>query len=207
MLKKWGSEASAMGKLGKSRKQFCVVGLDEHIQKLDQLGVDSERIIRESIKAGAGCAADLIRKEIKSIPANEKKRPRGGVRTYEKEALLKGLGISPVNIFDDDFLNAKVGFEGYSDQKLSGKRRVHRWRFEGGHHLVPGEGYIAVPIIARSIAGGAHAYNISDNDYQGGLFCTPNKFVRRALNNNADVIEGAMRGIFLKNFNAIMNKK
>ncbi len=104
---------------------------------LDTLKGDTSPIMKAAIYKGAALAADEIRKEIEKLPVHKSGSP-GGVTNFERDALLAGLGISPMQ-FDDDFLNAKIGFDGYYD--------------DGKHPGKNGKGKPIV-VVARSVESG-----------------------------------------------------
>lgn len=185
---------------------FVVDGLDEYIKQLAEVGERVDDIAKAAIYEGAGQMAKAVRQEIEELPEH-RAGEAGGIKEYERKALLKGLGISPIKVMNvnpdkasnygikDDFLNAKVGFDGYSDQKLSG-RLVRRWDLDDKSKdiYVRGEGYIPIPVIARSIA-------------KGTSFSQKYPFVRDAVVKNEDIIVGVMRYRFIKSTEKIMKKR
>ena len=96
-------------------------GLAEYERKLSKLGKDAERIAGAAIHKGAGIIADEVRKNIESLPivsgygTADKPLP-GGVTRAQKQGLLDGLGISPMDN-QNGYLNVKIGFDGYNSVK------------------------------------------------------------------------------------------
>lgn len=116
---------------------WTVGGFEEYFARLGELQQSAEPIMKAATYKGAALAADEIRKEIEKLPAHQSGSP-GGVTNFERDALLTGLGISPMQ-FDDDFLNAKIGFDGYYD--------------DGKHPGKNGKGKPIV-VVARSVESG-----------------------------------------------------
>lgn len=125
--------------------------LDEYIEALSRLEKDKvQEIISASIYEGAGMVADEIKKEMKNLPVAS--NMHYGVTKDEKEDMIDGFGISPMQKLNDDH-NVKIGFSGYSQRRSSKK-------YSKG---------IPIPLIARSIISGTS-------------FRVKNDFVRRAVN-------------------------
>lgn len=101
---------------------FKFSGLKQYELQLAKLA-DSEEIIIEAIKGGAGVLADEIRKNIENLPVRTAEDGYGrtdkkvrGVTQKGKEGLLDGFGITPVQLNNGKY-NAKIGFDGYNKQK------------------------------------------------------------------------------------------
>ena len=92
---------------------------EEFVSVLDRLVKNSDGIAKKAVYKGAGTAADEIKKEIESLPASgiaiqgkKDKRKKIGVLPEEKDDLIKGFGISPVQKIADS-IDVKIGFDGY----------------------------------------------------------------------------------------------
>lgn len=123
---------------------------DAYLRRLAELQYNCEPVLKASIYEGARVATDEMRKTIIALPVH-RKGTAGGVREYEKAALLEGLGITPMG-WDGDFLNVKLGFDGYykpPDAELRAMRREvgskSRSRRENG---------IPTVVVARSVESG-----------------------------------------------------
>ena len=96
-------------------------GLGNYELMISRLAQGTEHVAGKAIYAGAGIVADEIRKEIQSLPVVdgygtvEDPLP-GGVTRQQKEGLLDGLGISPMEN-DGGYLNVKIGFDGYNQTR------------------------------------------------------------------------------------------
>lgn len=95
-------------------------GLDTYIATLEQLAgpaldADMERAIYE----GAGVMMDAVKAEVNALPVYagfKRGTPENkieGVSIAQKKGLMNGLGISRMR-YDGDFLNAKIGADGYN---------------------------------------------------------------------------------------------
>lgn len=112
---------------------FRVKGLDDFVKQLTELEQNADKVINEAVYKGAGVLADAVREEIENLPEHENGTP-GGVKEYERQAMLEGMGIAPVQADGDGLLNAKVGFDGYYAMSDGSKKPI--------------------PMIARSINSG-----------------------------------------------------
>ena len=96
-------------------------GLGDYELMISRLSKGAEDVAGKAIYAGAGIVANEIRKEIQSLPVvdgygtTEDPLP-GGVTRQQKEGLLDGLGISPMQN-DGGYLNVKIGFDGYNQTR------------------------------------------------------------------------------------------
>lgn len=101
-------------------------GIDEYAKKLGELWKDERKIIESAVYEGAGIVADEIKEGLKGIPIQEGKNglpPRGdsknkltGISRKQKQDLIAGFGLSPMED-SGDFINTKAGFEGYGSIK------------------------------------------------------------------------------------------
>lgn len=92
-------------------------GLEEYEGKLLQLKNLSREMIGEAIFDGAGIVADEVKKNIQSIPIDDR-YATGATRLYgiseeQKQGLIDGFGIAPLQD-DGGYLNVKLGFSGYN---------------------------------------------------------------------------------------------
>lgn len=177
---------------------FQVDCLDGYMRRLAELARKSDKVALEALYKGAGIVADAVREEIEAIPEH-KPGVRGGIREYEREALLSGLGISPANVFDDDFLNAKIGFDGYSDRKRSGRRKYKVIGEDSDGKVVRYvakvySGDVPIPVIARSVVSGAP-------------FSQKYPFVRTAVRRVREEAYEAMKNVFESEIKRIMSKQ
>lgn len=93
-------------------------GLDEYIQKLQNLGRSSTGTIKQAVYVGAGIVAAEIDAAIDQIPDNNGRfvpaeLPIVGLSPAQKKGLHEGLGLAKMQD-DDGFINTKVGFDGYN---------------------------------------------------------------------------------------------
>ena len=93
-----------------------VEGLEEYTLALESLSNNSEKILKKSVYKGAGIVADAIKSELRGLPidnsfGSEENQIRG-LSNKQKGDLINGMGISPIK-HDGDYINAKVGFDGY----------------------------------------------------------------------------------------------
>ena len=125
---------------------WTVAGFDKYFKKLAAMQISTEPIMKAAIYDGVKLAADEVRKSIQALPEQKGWKPEGSttaaVRPEEKAALLQGLGVTPINVVDDDFLNAKIGFSGYYTDK-------YYYRYQSG----TGKG-VPITLIARALESG-----------------------------------------------------
>lgn len=98
-------------------------GLEEYELRLSKLSErkEIERIAGRAIYEGAAIMADEIKASIKRLPVvtgygTDRNPLPGGVTAVQKNGLINGLGIAPVQD-DKGFLNVKIGFDGYNRTK------------------------------------------------------------------------------------------
>lgn len=95
--------------------KMTIKGLDELIQKAEELGREPEAIVKKALFEGAGIVADAIRASVASIPVDEsiatRARPKHGITGVEKAGLLSGIGISKMRV-EDAAVNLVIGFNG-----------------------------------------------------------------------------------------------
>lgn len=99
-------------------------GLNGYVAYLQKLNLVSDKIIGKAVYEMAKVVADRVRENIESLPAQPKGQItfREGNRVYsrlsqeEKEGLLEGFGISPMEK-ENGYINVKLGFDGYNEVK------------------------------------------------------------------------------------------
>lgn len=103
--------------------KWTMHGVDDYVAYLQRVGKSTDGIIGEAVYAMAGVVADKIRDNLKSLgtvsnAANIATYRRGYSRLsdVEKDGLLKGLGISPMQD-ESGYIHVKIGFDGYNDVK------------------------------------------------------------------------------------------
>ena len=96
-------------------------GLNEYELMISRLSKNAADIAGRAIYTGAGIVADEIKSGIQSLPivrgygTAENPLP-GGVTQPQKQGLLDGLGIAPLQD-NGGYLNVKIGFDGYNRTK------------------------------------------------------------------------------------------
>lgn len=120
--------------------------LDKYLQSLDTLYQKTDEMVDAAIRPGAGRVADAVRSAISDIPRLEreprnsepkkksgdrtivKNTPKGklpaGATRLEREGLLKGMGLAPIRK-DGNFVNTKLGMDGYNEHKTSNYPKGH----------------------------------------------------------------------------------
>lgn len=92
-------------------------GLDTYMEQLERLGQNSENAAKMALYEGARIAADEMRESIQRLPTQEewgsKTEPAKGIKKVQKQGLLDGFGISPMQN-EDGCINVKIGFHGYN---------------------------------------------------------------------------------------------
>lgn len=96
-------------------------GLEEYELRLSRMGKETTRIAGAAIYEGAAIVADEIKKGIRGLPVvtgygTETNPLPGGVTSAQKQGLLDGLGIAPMQD-QNGYLNVKIGFDGYNRTK------------------------------------------------------------------------------------------
>lgn len=100
--------------------KVTINSIEPLLQRLNQLGANTEEIAKKAVYAGAGVMADEYRAEIEALPVDNRfgteENPRRGVTEEEKKGLLEGLGITPISN-DRGYINSKIGFDGYNENE------------------------------------------------------------------------------------------
>ena len=122
--------------------------LDEYMNILNGLS-DKDEILddmKEIVYEGAAVMADAIRDEIQG--ANVTDNPKNGMTRKDKEDLLDGFGVSPIQTTNDD-ANVKMGFSGYS--------KTNTWKGKSGK-----QEKIPIPVVARTCLSGTSWHKKDD---------------------------------------------
>lgn len=101
----------------------------EWIEKIRQLGRQTDAVCTRAVQKGAGVVADRIRENLENLTEDvhySRSHPEyyflsenerfTGIPPEQKQDLLDALGISPVQATADGVINAKIGFDGYGSQ-------------------------------------------------------------------------------------------
>lgn len=80
---------------------------EEYALRLSKLAAGSEEIAKKAVYEAAGMVADEIRANLEANLA-ESRASTG--------ALAASLGITPVTVDRDGWINAKIGFDGYDER-------------------------------------------------------------------------------------------
>lgn len=95
---------------------------DDLINKLANLGKNTDKIAKKVVRAGANPLADEIRKNLeKNLKDNtyvgKDAKKRGNKKSTKRTGdLLESLGVSPAKIDKYGNTNVKVGFDGYDEK-------------------------------------------------------------------------------------------
>lgn len=95
-------------------------GLDTYIATLERLaGPALDEDMRRTIYEGAAVMIEAVKAEVNALPVysgykhGTPENKIEGVSIAQKKGLMDGLGISRMR-YDGDFLNAKIGADGYN---------------------------------------------------------------------------------------------
>lgn len=80
---------------------------EEYALKLSQLASGSEEIAKKAVYEAADIVADKIRENLAANLAGSKQ---------STGALAASLGITPIQVDKDGYINAKIGFDGYDEK-------------------------------------------------------------------------------------------
>lgn len=101
-------------------KWYVGSGLDDYLAQLQNLGEQTEDVIKKGIYDGAAVVVEEIRSATAALPVEEGMGTAGdklnGVNKIQKAGLLDGLGIAPM-MQDGLGWNTKIGFDGYNAMK------------------------------------------------------------------------------------------
>lgn len=100
--------------------KFKFEGVDDLLAQYQRLEKDSVEMCGKAIYAGAGTVMKHIVAAVEGIATDEHhgtpEQPCIGPTKYQKEGLIRSLGIAPMRV-DGDFYNVKIGFDGYNGVK------------------------------------------------------------------------------------------
>ena len=117
-------------------------GFDAYLLELEKWEKkDSVPVMKMALYDGASVVLDGLHQEISSWSGSD---PMNGPTSIDKEDLLKGLGISPMDYNGDD-VDVKIGFAGYG-------HKTAKYNQKG----------VPIPMIARSIIAGTSFRNKYD---------------------------------------------
>ena len=144
-------------------------GIDNYIDKLDELVLLSDEMIGRAIFEGAKIVTDKVNANINALPVDNRSYKRyqesgtasAGITSAQKAGLKNGLGIARKRD-DGGFINVKVGMDGYNSTKST--------RWPNGQPNA---------MIARSIESGTS-------------FRTKTPFISTAVNATRGAAEAAM---------------
>lgn len=94
-------------------------GIDNYIDKLQNLDYTAPHAIGRAIYEGADIVADAIKANIQKLPVDDTpgiKDKITGIKSVQKKGLLVSFGISPSRN-DGGYINVKAGFDGYNTLK------------------------------------------------------------------------------------------
>lgn len=130
---------------------------DEYLLKISKLEAEMKgQVIGSAIYGAADIVANEIRTSLEQVPTDERFGTKGsptiGPKQFQKEALMRSLGIASMQDDGRGFLHVKIGFNGYN------AIATKRWP-----HGQPNQ------MVARSVESGTE-------------WMKKNPFVRRAVN-------------------------
>lgn len=150
-------------------------------QMIKDLKGNMDKIVTDGVYKGGGAAADAVRSGVSGISAISNKGwavvNKRGVKEWEKNALLKGIGTSKIETDGADFTNTRVGFAGY----YNGSDVPYRHKSGKG---------VPIPMLARSIE-------------KGTSFMVGTRVIAKALRSNKNVIIKVMADTIEKNIEKI----
>lgn len=91
-------------------------GLTEYIAQLQKVA-DVDTYLGKAVYEGASVVNDAVESALQALPVDDsygnKSQKRNGLRTIEKEGLIKSYGIAKMQK-DNGYWNVKLGFDGYN---------------------------------------------------------------------------------------------
>ena len=93
----------------------------DYLLRLETLeGLAKQNLLGSVVYDGAAVVADIVRKEIQTLPEDNRwgtqDNPIAGPSAYQKKGLEDSFGISTLRN-DNGFVNVKLGFDGYNGLK------------------------------------------------------------------------------------------
>lgn len=124
--------------------KMALKGGDEYALMLSKLAQGADGIAKRAIYRGAMVASEAIKDQIQHIPVDKNRKLKEGeklnsVTKTQKQALLKGYGLTPMKRDERGNWNTKAGFEGYA-LKLGNKKNYPKG--------------LPIPMLARSVEAG-----------------------------------------------------
>jgi len=91
-------------------------GLTEYIAELQKVA-DVDAYLGKAVYEGASVVNKAVESALQALPVDDsygnKSQKRNGLRTIEKEGLIKSYGIAKMQK-DNGYWNVKLGFDGYN---------------------------------------------------------------------------------------------
>lgn len=118
-------------------------GSEEYTLMLSKLAQGADGIAKRAIYRGAMVASEAIKEEIQRIPVDKNRKLKKGeklnsVTKTQKQALMKGYGLTQMKRDEHGDWNTKAGFEGYAESPPTKK-------YPRG---------LPIPMLARSVEAG-----------------------------------------------------
>ena len=93
-------------------------GMDEYLNRLEALYVNTDKMVGEAIYKGADIVADETKGALKGLPTDNRSKLKAGeqrssINEIQKQGLIHSFGIAPLRD-DSGFINVKTGFDGYN---------------------------------------------------------------------------------------------
>ena len=106
-------------------KMYAFKASDEYALRLSKLGAKSKDIAEKAIYVAAGMVTDKIRSNIEALQTVSEveniKAYKSGEKSQlsylQKKGMLDSLGITDIELDDNGFYSAKIGFDGYNEIK------------------------------------------------------------------------------------------
>lgn len=99
--------------------RMSVTGTRELSAMLESLGKDSQEIAKRGLYQGAKIVADAVKANISGLPVTDDygtpSRPRDGIRAYEKDGLMAGMGVASHRAGGGK-VDTSIGFHGYNSR-------------------------------------------------------------------------------------------
>lgn len=128
------------GRLAKRKGTFEVYGFDELVAQFAAVGEAAKPAAQQAVRKGAGVIADAIRQNIVNLPEDSfgHNKYQRGVSKAQKQALLRGLGITPIGEVNG-IINVRAGFDGYME----------------GYPTKAYPGGLPIPLLANAVESGS----------------------------------------------------
>lgn len=104
--------------------RFQIRGLEEYERALSRLGGQTEEIAKKGVYVAVKIVADAIKEGLKGLPVIEgdvkglppvgtPESPLTGVSRKQKEDLIESMGVPPIEMNPDGYIETKIGWDGY----------------------------------------------------------------------------------------------